>query len=71
MKRHDLDLLSLVFGVLFVLVGVLGLTDRVILSLSDVRWLVPVGLIVIGVALVLPSGRGGTGDEVVPDDDAR
>jgi hypothetical protein len=86
-KRHELDLLSLAFGVVFVVLGVLGLMDRVVLSVSDVRWLVPVALIIMGIALVLPSGRWrgaddasppeqgthtvGEGHGLVPDEDAR
>jgi len=61
MERHDLDVLSLFSGLLFVAVAVVGLTDLVTLSLADLRWLGPLAVVAFGVVLVVTStgGRGG------------
>lgn len=58
MQRHDLDAFSLTFGLLFVAVATVGLVDRSVLSITDLRWLFPVVLVVIGLVLVVgPSVR--------------
>lgn len=58
MKRHDLDTVSLVFGVIFVVLGsaFLGFPNpwRAILVDVNWTWLAPVALLVLGVAIVLP-----------------
>jgi hypothetical protein len=61
MTRHDLDVLSLFSGLLFVAIAVVGLTDLVTLSLADLRWLGPLAVVAFGVVLVVTSagGRGG------------
>lgn len=56
MERHKLDVLSLVFGLLFVGVAVIGLLDAVVLDVADLRWLGPLALVVFGVVLVLTAG---------------
>ena len=50
MKRHPLDAVSLVFGVLFAAAGVLSLTGIDVGELASRFW--PAALIVLGLALV-------------------
>jgi len=55
MRRHPIDLVSLVFGVMFVISGgVFLVTD---LDLVDLRtgWLAPLGVLFIGVLLFVAS----------------
>jgi len=59
MKRHNLDVLSLVFGLVFVAIATVGLLDQLTVSWSDIRWLVPTGLVAAGLALVITAGRSG------------
>ena len=61
MQRHSLDALSLVFGLLFTAVAAVGLTDQLTLTVIDVRWIGPVLLVAIGVALVVTAGRNRNG----------
>ena len=58
MERHELDALSLIGGLVFVAVAALGLTDALVLDLTDLRWVGPALLVVLGVTLVLTAGRG-------------
>jgi hypothetical protein len=58
MERHRTDLLSFVAGMLFVALAVVGLSDRLELSAADIRWVAPGILVLLGVLLVLPIGRG-------------
>ena len=70
MNRHDLDLTSLVAGVIFVAVGGTFLLDLLIDMTLDPRWLAPLVLIGVGLAGLLsavPMGRSMTAD---PDGDA-
>lgn len=62
MQRHQADLVSLVFGILFLgtvgvatVIGELG-WDRFTAN----AWLVPVGVILLGVLLLVSSLRSGT-----------
>jgi hypothetical protein len=57
MKTHALDVLALVFGLIFVSIALVGLFDQLTVSWSDLRWLVPSALVAIGLALVITSGR--------------
>lgn len=57
MERHDLDLTSLISGLLFVGLAILFLADRVDAIDLQVRWVWPALLIGLGVAL-LASGSG-------------
>lgn len=59
MKRHDLDLTSLIAGVLFVGLGVLFLTDLLGSINLQVRWVWPALLIGLGVALLASGRRNG------------
>jgi hypothetical protein len=51
MQRHSVDPVSLVFGMLFAAAGGLLLANRFDL-LTQVRWLVPLVLIVVALALL-------------------
>jgi hypothetical protein len=59
-RRHPFDPVSLIFGLLFAVIAVLGLTDAVTLSYLDLRWIAPGALVLLGLALVLTSGRRGS-----------
>lgn len=72
MERHPFDPLSFVFGLLFVALALLGLTELVTLTWFDLRWIGPIVLVVLGLVLVLTTGRdrnAGSGDDR-PDADA-
>jgi len=67
-RRHDLDLVSLITGAVFVLVAVSHLVGAAVDGDVDLGWLVPVvlvGLGVAGLAGALRSGRD-TGDDTQP-----
>jgi hypothetical protein len=51
MDRHPFDPIALVLGVIFVIAGVIALSGGSILD--DGAWLLPVGLIGLGLALLL------------------
>lgn len=59
MKRHSFDVLSFAFGVIYTLIGLIflipftpfDLVDTVALSM---RWIWPVAVLVIGVAILVP-----------------
>jgi hypothetical protein len=53
------DPLALVAGLIFVGVAVVGLTDRVQLSVGDLRWLAPILLVAFGILLVATAAGGG------------
>lgn len=67
MERHRFDILSFVFGLLFVLVAIVGLTDLVELTWLDLRWIGPAVLVGLGLVLVLTAGRG-RNDRQLADD---
>lgn len=56
MRRHELDATALIAGVLFVGLGSLFLADRVTSLDVEARWIWPVLLIGLGLAL-LAAGR--------------
>lgn len=58
MRTHRFDPASFAFGVLFVAIAVVGLTDPSLLALEDLRWLGPAVLVVLGLALLLSAARG-------------
>jgi flagellar biosynthesis protein FliQ len=53
MKRHALDLISLLGGLLFVGLGVAFLLDSLNIWSADITWVPPIVLIVLGLAGVL------------------
>ena len=61
MERHDLDVLSLFAGLVFVAIAVIGLTDAFALTAADLRWIGPFALVAFGVVLVATAGRGRRG----------
>ena len=58
MERHDLDVLSLLAGMLFVAIALVGLTDAVMLDAADLRWLGPLAIVGFGIVLVATAGGG-------------
>lgn len=57
MKRHAIDPLSFVFGVLFALLGWFFLTgDRSLADLGS-TWIWPVTILMLGLLMVLYSGK--------------
>lgn len=69
MERHRFDILSFVFGLLFVLVAFVGLTDLVELTWLDLRWIGPAVLVGLGLVLVLTAGRGRIDRQLADDAD--
>jgi hypothetical protein len=60
------DVVALVGGVVFVAVSVIGLTDRLQLSVGHLRWLGPALLVAFGILLVATAG--GARERGRPDD---
>ena len=70
MRRHDLDLLSLIAGAVFALVALASLVGAATDESVDLGWLAPVVLIGLGIAGLtgaLRSGRTRDGQEVAED----
>lgn len=61
MRRHDLDAVSLVSGLVFAAVGIAFLTGRVDVMRLDPTWLAPVAAIVLGLVLIARLVRRGRG----------
>lgn len=58
-ERHALDRVSLVTGLLFVIVAVLGLSDRLAeLDPDLLSWLLPAALVLVGLAVLWQGVRG-------------
>lgn len=58
MERHDLDLTALVAGVVFTVIGVVGLVGPLVNVDVDGAWVVPLLLVLVGSAgLVATVGR--------------
>ncbi len=53
-----LDPLALFAGIVFVAVAVVGLTDRIVLSVGDLRWIGPILLVAFGIVLVATAAGG-------------
>jgi hypothetical protein len=68
MRRHPLDLVSLVFGLAFAALATAALVADPV-QLVEARWLWPGLLIVLGLALLLAplGGRERTADEATHD----
>ena len=63
MTRHRFDPLSFIFGALFVAVAAIGLIDRELVAIADLRWIAPGLLVAAGaLLLVLSARRAGTHD---------
>ena len=64
MRRHELDLFSLVAGVLFLVVAAAHVVDELYADLDlDGRWVAPVVLVGLGAAGLAGLVRGGRRDE--------
>lgn len=59
MRRHDLDLVSLITGAVFLLVAVTHLLVAAENRNVDLDWLVPVVLVALGLAGLAGALRGG------------
>jgi F0F1-type ATP synthase assembly protein I len=73
MKRHDLDLTSLVSGAIFVVVGIVFLLDLTADYSVKPRWVIPLVLIGVGVAGLLSTVKAGRRDDepvATGDDDS-
>lgn len=71
MKRHDLDLVSLIFGIVFLGLASTGLFENVDFAFVDSRWIFPVLLIGAGGLVLASSVRGrSTGLSTGDADDA-
>lgn len=73
MARHPLDPISLIFGIVFVIAGIICLTGGEVIDQG--RFLLPLGLIGLGTAVMIQAGKrsqaetgsagqDGAGDEV-------
>lgn len=67
MERHDLDPLSLIFGIAFVGLASTGLFESVDFSPIQARWVWPAILIIAGVAVLLTSVRRPAGQETTDE----
>jgi hypothetical protein len=62
MKRHSIDPLSLVFGLLFAGLGLAFVIARVDITNTDLRWVWPLPLIVLGGLMIALGARRSTPD---------
>ena len=58
MKRHGLDVFSLVFGIAFTAMGLVFLITRVDLDLQHLRWVWPLPLVILGALVIGLAARG-------------
>ena len=68
MRRHELDPVSLVFGLLFLLIALAFLTDAPAVAVLRLRWLLPALGIVVGIGLLGSALRGPDEDGAPPPD---
>lgn len=61
-SRRSIDLLALFAGLVFVIVAVIGLTDRIVLTFGDLRWIGPILLVAFGIVLVASAAGGRSGN---------
>ena len=52
------DPLALVAGLVFVAIAAVGLTDRIQLTVTDVRWIAPILLVIFGILLLVTAANG-------------
>ncbi|NUR29237.1 MAG: hypothetical protein HOV83_25915 [Catenulispora sp.] len=74
MKKHPLDVVSLVFGLIFLLIAAGWITDHSLrIDLPPAGWIVAVGLIVVGLLGIVSVVRGANGPKepaaVEPDEE--
>jgi branched-subunit amino acid permease len=65
-RTHPFDPVAFVFGVIFVAVAAVGLTDLATITLTDLRWIGPAALVLVGIVLVISAAR--TADQPRLDD---
>ncbi len=65
MHTHRLDLLSLLGGLVFVAIALVGLVDVLAPTVADLRWIGPALLVLFGIALVLGGARRRDVDEAL------
>jgi hypothetical protein len=66
-RKHELDVFSLLAGMVFVAVAVVHLVTANTTHSSDVRWVFPVAMVLVGLAsLIGLVRRGGREPGVVP-----
>ena len=66
MRRHDLDLVSLIAGVVFVLVAVVHVVGVATDDALDPMWIAPVLLVGLGVAGLAGALRGARDEQPGP-----
>lgn len=69
MKRHDLDLTSLIAGMVFLIVAASHLLAAATGSGANLGWLVPAALVAVGVA-GLGSALRRRSDDAAPEDES-
>jgi putative Mn2+ efflux pump MntP len=62
-RRHDLDLVSLIAGVLFAMIALVHLVGAATDEAVDPRWIAPVLLVGLGVAGLAGALRGTRDDQ--------
>jgi branched-subunit amino acid permease len=56
-RTHPFDAVAFVFGAIFVTVATVGLTDVATFTLTDLRWLGPAALVLVGIVLTVSAAR--------------
>jgi branched-subunit amino acid permease len=56
-RTHPFDPVAFVFGLIFVAVAAVGLTDLATITLTDLRWIGPAALVLVGIVLVISAAR--------------
>lgn len=63
------DPLALVAGLVFIAIAAIGLTDRIQLSINDVRWIAPILLVLFGILLLATAANGSRRSDAGGDPD--
>lgn len=59
MRTHRFDLISFLFGAVFVAIALIALLDSIVLRVDDWRWIGPGLLVALGIALLVSAGGRG------------
>jgi hypothetical protein len=65
-RKHELDVFSLLAGLVFVSVAVVHLVTADTTHSSDVRWVFPVAMVLVGLASLIGLVRRGGREEPAP-----
>jgi hypothetical protein len=65
-RKHELDVFSLLAGLVFVSVAVVHLVTADTTHSSDVRWVFPVAMVLVGLASLIGLVRRGAREEPAP-----